>query len=170
MDPRVSLRQVTPEIRPVAERLWQLYRHDLSEFRGTLPDEAGTFPLRRLAPFFSDLDRCGYLIYRGTSPSGLALVSGVSEEPRMMAEFFIVRAVRRQQVGHEAVLQLFGMHPGRWEIAFQEANTGAARFWRRVATAVAGDGWSEEPRPVPGKPEIAPDVWITLQAQGVRAR
>lgn len=88
----------------------------------------------------------------------------------MMAEFFVVRAVRRQQVGHEAMLQLFGMHPGRWEIAFQEANTGSARFWRRVATAVAGDGWSEEPRPVPGKPEIAPDVWITLQAQGVRAR
>jgi hypothetical protein len=29
------VRPMTAETRPVVERLWQLYRHDLSEFRGT---------------------------------------------------------------------------------------------------------------------------------------
>jgi hypothetical protein len=38
----------------------------------------------------------------------------------------------------------------------------AARFWRRVAADAGGDDAREERRPVPGKPEIPPDVWITI--------
>ena len=34
--------------------------------------------------------------------------------------------------------------------------------WRRVATAVAGDAWNEERRPVPNRPDLPPDVWISF--------
>ncbi|RCW43313.1 hypothetical protein DFQ14_107203 [Halopolyspora algeriensis] len=50
-------------------------------------------------------------------------------------ESFVVRALRRQRVGHEAALDLVRVHPGRWEIAFQEENPGAACFLRHVAMA-----------------------------------
>jgi len=162
---QLELREVTPETRPVAERLWQLYRHDLSEFRGTQLDEDGTFPVRRLTPFLEgDANRRAYLFYRGESPVGLALVHGAATEPRSIHEFFVVRSARREGVARTAVRRLFALHPGAWEIAFQEDNVAAARLWRGIAAETAGDAWLEERRPVPGKPHIRPDVWLVFDA------
>ena len=45
---------------------------------------------------------------------------------------------------------------------FQEANQGAVRFWRRVATDVVGTARREELRPVPGKPDVQPDTGLLL--------
>jgi predicted acetyltransferase len=148
--------------RQAAERLWQLYRHDLSEFRGSMPDDEGMFKPGRFPSFFEDPDRCGYLIYGGEALAGFALIRGLAAEPRVVGEFFVVRAARRQRVGYEAASELLRLHPGRWEIAFQEENPGAARFWRRVATDVAGVAVKEERRPISGKPEITPDTWLLL--------
>jgi predicted acetyltransferase len=157
-----TLHQVTPDQRPAVERLWQLYRHDLSEFRGTMPDAEGRYRLGRLPEYLDDPDRRGYLIRSGAALAGFVLVRGLSAEPRVMGEFFVVRAVRRRRVGHAAALELLNLHPGRWEIAFQEENPGAARFWRRVATDAVGTVWREEHRPVPQKPEMPPDRWLLL--------
>jgi predicted acetyltransferase len=166
------LRPVTAETRPVIERLWQLYRHDLSEFRGThgpegfrgsLPDADGTFHTRPLAPFFEDdADRAAYVFYDGPNAVGFAFVSHLTSEARLMSEFFVVRGLRGHGIARAAVDELFALYPGAWEIPFQENNVAAARFWRRVAASVAGENVREELRPVPGKPEVPPDVWLTL--------
>ncbi len=146
----------------MVERLWQLYAHDLSEFRGSMPDGEGLYEAGRLPAYFDDPDRCGYLICSGPALAGFALIRGLSGEPRIMGEFFVVRAARRQQVGRTAALELLVLHPGRWEIAFQEDNPGAASFWRRVATDAVGTAWREERRPIPGQPEMTPDTWLLL--------
>jgi predicted acetyltransferase len=158
----VSLRRMASEQRPLVERLWQLYAHDLSEFRGSMPDGEALYKPGRLPLYFGDPDRCGYLICCGPALAGFALIRGLSEGPRVLGEFFVVRAARRQRVGYEAALGVLGRHPGRWEIPFQDANPGAARFWRRVARGAVGVAWREERRPVPGKPQIPPDTWLLL--------
>jgi predicted acetyltransferase len=79
-----------------------------------------------------------------------------------MSEFFVVRGLRGHGIARAAVDELFALYPGEWEIPFQENNVAAARFWRRVAASVSGGNVREELRPVPGKPEVAPDVWLTL--------
>ncbi len=79
-----------------------------------------------------------------------------------MAAFFIVRGVRRKRFGHNAALEMLRRHPGVWEIPFQEVNAGAACFWRELAELAVGHEWTEETRPVPMKPQIPDDVWITL--------
>jgi predicted acetyltransferase len=158
----LSLAPVTGLTRPVVERLWQLYRHDLSEFRGSLPDASGAFHTRTLDPFLEgDDDRRAHIFLRD-GPVGFALVHRATSEPRLMAEFFVVRAARRQGLGRAAVDGLLELYPGAWEIPFQEENAAAARFWRRVAAEVAVDGVHEEHRPVPGKSHIPPDVWLTF--------
>ena len=129
-----TLRLFAESDRPVVERLWQLYRHDLSEYRDSLPDVRGLFKPGRLVPglahrrawplqparFFGDADRCGYLVHRGDVPVGFALLQGLEDEPRMIAEFFVLRAVRRQGVGHRVATELLRRYPGAWEIGFQE--------------------------------------------------
>lgn len=162
MSPTTSIRPMTEDDRPLVERLWQLYAHDLSEFRGWLPDGDGLYPSGRLPLFFDDPDRCGYLVCRGAAVVGFALVRDLSGDPRVLGEFFVVRAARRLRVGQDAALAVLRAHPGRWEIAFQEDNPGAARFWRRVATEAVGSAWTEERRPIPGKPAMPYDTWLAL--------
>ena len=83
----------------------------------------------------------------------------------MLGESFVVRAVRRLGVGRTAALHTLAGHGGRWEVAFQEENHGAARFWRRVAddaVSELGARTREQLRPVPGKPQVPPDTWLVL--------
>jgi predicted acetyltransferase len=108
MAEQLVVRELTSETRPVVERLWQLYRHDLSEFRGThaasgfrgtLPGENGTYNVRGLAPFLAaDSARRAYLFYSGSSPVGLAFVA-LSGGRWVMHEFFVVRGARRRGFG-----------------------------------------------------------------------
>ncbi|MFG1952834.1 GNAT family N-acetyltransferase [Micromonospora sp. NPDC048830] len=156
----VTLRSILSHDLPLVERLWQLYRHDLSEFRGMLPNDVGLFTAGRLPAYLDDPDTRGYIFYQDTSPVGFAFVSGLRAGPLHISEFFVVRAARRSGVGSHAARQLFARHKGQWEVAFQEENPGAARFWRRLAAEVCPAGHQEERRAVPGKPEIPPDTWL----------
>jgi predicted acetyltransferase len=161
----VQIEPVTATTRPVAESLLQLYVHDLSQFRLSRPDEAGRFNHdERYAAFFADPDRCVYLFRDELGPIGFGLIRGLSEPRRLMAGFFVVRGVRRRGVGRDSALALLRRHRGAWEIPFQEENAGAARFWRQLADAAVGSRWTEERRPVPMKPDIPDDVWITLDS------
>ena len=154
------------------ERLWQLYQHDLSEFRGehaptglrrTLPGVEGTFASGRLDAYLADdRDRAVYVFQLDGRPVGFAFVRGVASGPCLMGEFFVARGARRSGVGRAAVEQLLALHPGVWEIPFQEANAAGARFWRSVIAGLALDSVREEHRAVPGKPEVPPDVWLTV--------
>lgn len=143
--------------------LWQLFRYDLSEFRDSWPDADGRFKEHEMRSFLDrDPDRIGYLVGGPEVTAGFALVSGVDEEPRHMDAFFVVRRARRLGVGRRLALDVLGRHPGEWRIGFQEENPTAARFWRRIATEVAGDRWHEEAVPVPGKPWIPDDRVLHL--------
>jgi predicted acetyltransferase len=155
----IELRALTADVHPAIERLWQLYRHDLSEFRDSIPQEDGTFSPGRLPLFLEDdPDRVAYLFVLDGRPVGFALIWGLAAGPLNMVEFFVARSARRRGVAHEAMRQIFERHPGAWEIAFQEANAGAARFWRRLLPEAR-----EEAHPVPGKPHIPPDVWLVFE-------
>ena len=166
----VTVREVGEESRAVIERLAQLERHDLSEFRGTLPNPDGSYEIPWLPLFFEDPERRTYLIHFDGALAGFVLTRPLDAEATSVTAFFIVRALRRKGVGHQAALELLRQQPGRWGIAFQEANPGAGRFWRRVATDAVGSDWVEEPRLVPGGPDLPPDIWIFLDtASSVRS-
>jgi predicted acetyltransferase len=153
---------------PVVAQLFPFYVHDLSQFRGTLPDATGSLRFKNdvFRPYVEDTtgDHVGYLAWQDDHPVGFALVHGVLEGPRRMGHFFVVRGVRRTGVGRDLALDVVGRHQRPWQIAFQEENPGAARFWRGIADTAFGDDWAEELRPVPGKPELPPDVWIVAPA------
>lgn len=163
--PVPTLRIATPADRPLLERLWLMFRHDVSEFRGLLPNRDSTFRRDRIVAAFEDPDWVAYLLMNDDGPVGLALVRGLTGPTRVLNSFFVVRGIRRSGIGLRAVRALAAQHPGPWQVAFQDDNTAAVHFWRRVATEVSGNTWTEERRPVPGKPELPPDVWISFNAK-----
>jgi len=161
----LSVRRAGDADRPLLERLWLLFRHDLSEFDGDLPSPDVTFRAERLAAAFEDPDWAAY-VFAGPQdrPVGFALVRGLNGPVRVLNSFFVVRSTRRAGVGLQAVRAVVSAHPGPWEVAFQDVNAGAGRFWRRVATDIAGDDWRQERRAVPNRPDLPPDVWISFRS------
>ncbi|MFF7331256.1 GNAT family N-acetyltransferase [Streptomyces sp. NPDC008150] len=174
----LRVRPATPADRPVVERLWAMFQHDLSEYRGELPRADGTFRDERLVSAFTEPGWRPYLFTSGTEagagavgagehagrPAGFAFVRGLTGPARILNSFFVVRGARRTGLGARALREIVAAHPGTWEIAFQDANAPAARFWPRAVGAIVGDAWTKEYREVPGRPEIAPDSWITFRA------
>lgn len=160
--PDLSVRLAQAADHPVLERLWLMFRHDMSEFQHQLPNPDGTFRSERLQAAFNDADWAAYLLASGGHPVGLALVRGLSSHRRVLNSFFVVRAARRTGLGLRAVQDVVAKHPGPWDVSFQDTNTAAVRFWRRVATELTGDEWTEERRSVPGQPNTPPDAWISF--------
>jgi predicted acetyltransferase len=144
---------------PLVERLWQLYQHDLSEFRHSAPGADGLFVPGRLAAY-ADGDGVGYLARLGDVPAGFALVRGVTREQRLMGEFFVTRSARGHGTSAAFAREVLARHPGAWAIPFQEENARAAAFWRRLAADLLDDV-RENAFAVPGKPHLPPDVWLT---------
>ncbi|MEE1770194.1 GNAT family N-acetyltransferase [Streptomyces sp. JV185] len=164
----VSVRLADPADRPILERLWLLFQHDMSEFSGVLPGPDGTFRSDRLHAALTRADWAPYLLTGDGSPVGLALVRGLADPTRVLSSFFVVRGVRRTGIGLRAVQEVVAKHPGPWEVAFQQGNPSAVAFWRRVATEAVGEAWTEERRPVPGRPDLPPDTWISFTAPAAR--
>jgi predicted acetyltransferase/ADP-ribose pyrophosphatase YjhB (NUDIX family) len=144
----------------VLERLWQLYGHDLSEFRHSAPDVDGLFQSRRLPGYREDTGSTAYLARLGTVPCGFALVHGLTDARRVMGEFFVTRSSRGRGVAQSLATHVVRAHPGEWAIPFQEENPRAATFWRHLAGATMTEV-SERTVPVPGKDHLPPDVWLS---------
>jgi predicted acetyltransferase len=165
--PTISVHRASVADRPMVERLWLMFRHDMSQFGGQLPNTDGTFRAERLVAAFEEPGWAGY-VFAGPEhrPVGFAIVRGLAGPVRVLNSFFVVRSMRRAGVGLQAVGAIVAEHPGPWEVAFQEVNTAAVRFWRRAATELAGNDWTEERRAVPGRPDLPPDVWISFTVDG----
>jgi predicted acetyltransferase len=55
-----------------------------------------------------------------------------------LAEFFILRILRRIGVGEAAAQQLFDPFPGSWTVVQRDWNMAAQHFWRRVIARYTG--------------------------------
>jgi predicted acetyltransferase len=165
---RLTIRPTTPADRPLLERLWLLFRHDMSEVSGSLPDPSGQFRRERLDAAFTDPGWRGVVAHlepadgAPASPVGFALVRGLDGPTHVLSSFFVVRGVRRMGIGRDLAAHVLASFPGRWEIAFQDNNPPAVRFWRAVATDAVGRAWTEAHRAVPDRPDLPPDTWISL--------
>ncbi|MFI6831226.1 GNAT family N-acetyltransferase [Kribbella sp. NPDC050241] len=158
------VRRATAEDRVVMERLWLLFRHDMSEFQGQLPRPDGSYRTEWLEKVLSgDPEWAGYLFTDGESPIGFCFMRALQQPVHVLNAFFMVRPVRRNGLGLRAVRDVLAHHPGPCDVAFQDNNEKAVRFWQRVATAVSGDVWTQERRSIPGKPDEKPDVWISFK-------
>ncbi len=141
---------VTAELRPVFERLFELYEYDFSELTG---DDIGVDGSFTSASFWGDVwqrpQARHYLLKVDGRWAGFAwLVSGESylapgTDCTWVDEFFILRKFRRQGWGEHLAVSLFERHPGAWELGEITINTPAQAFWRQIIRRYTGGDFRE---------------------------
>jgi hypothetical protein len=162
----LTVRPVSDDQWVIVAWLWQLFRHDLAPIVNGLPYADGRYQAAQLKRLPSP-DGAGYLAWRPhpntgeDAPVGFAVIEGLTGDRRSVAGFWVAPAVRREGIGLRLAVEVLSKHRGPWSIGFQHDNASAGRFWRQVADAVFGLGmWSEQQRPVPGRPHVPPDHFI----------
>jgi len=133
----IELQRATPGDRPRLERLLELYLHDFSEILGLAPGDDGRFGYAGLDAYWREPGRVPYLIRADAQLAGFALVgrgSLVSGDAAVcdVAEFFVVRGLRRRGVGIAAAHAVFASSAGTWEVRVMSRNIAAQPFWQRA--------------------------------------
>ena len=160
--PTLDVSVAGPSDRPVLEQLWTMFRHDMSAYSGALPDSRGRFRQERLDSALTDPAWEAYLLHVGDGPVGFVIVRGLDAPERVINSLFLVHGARKAGYGRTAVRTITHRHPGRWAVAFQDANTAAAHFWPSVA-ADADPHWTAEHTDVVGRPDLPADSWIRFR-------
>ena len=140
----LRVRPALLEEKELLGRLMQLYLHDYSEFEGSKPDARGEFEYRYFDDYWSmPTIRFPFLIRIDGSPVGFALVRIMDNQRFSMAEFFVVRAYRRNRIGASAAKYIFEGFGGPWDVTEHPRNTPAQEFWRWLINDITGGDWRD---------------------------
>lgn len=137
----VILEPITSENASVLNNLFELYAYEFSEQLPLQIKASGRFEITPGDAWWTREDHFGYLIKAGIELAGFALFrtgSRVTGMPDVMdvAEFFVLRGIRRRGIGMSAVHALFSTFPRTWEIRVRRTNVAALEFWSRAV-----EGW-----------------------------
>lgn len=151
--PKVTLQLVTRAHETTLANLLELYVHDMSETFPARISEEGRFGYAWLPTYWAEPElRFPYLIRNEDGLAGFVLVtvgSPASENPEALdvAEFFVLRRLRRTGVGRDAIMQLWDERPGHWVVRVSEGNPGGLAFWSSVVREYAADHFTEQQLP-----------------------
>ena len=162
----LSTRRAVDGDRGTLQRLWLLFQHDMSVYTHALPDSDGTYRSERLHSALSDPGWHAWLLLAGRHPIGLAFSRAMNTSVYVLNSFFVVAPVRRAGLGTAFAHTVVTNPPGTWAVAHQDVNDAAARFWSQLAARL-DPHWTIERKPVPGKPDLPPDTWVTFRTTGV---
>ena len=158
----VTVRAVGPRDRRTLERLWLLFSHEMTAYSGVLPNRDGRYRRERLVKAFEDPCWGGWLLTAADRPIGFAVVRALDRPVRVLSSFFLVAPARRLGLGTAFARSVVGRPHGAWSVPYQDANPAASRFWPRLAEQ-CDPGWTARRVPVPGRPDLPPDTWVTFR-------
>lgn len=126
---------------PVLGRLLQLCLHDYTAHEPFAIGHDGLFEYPMLDRYWTDRGRHPFIMRHDGQLAGFALIRERERDEEgdwqfEMAEFFILRALRRKKLGLTVALNLLNDHRGVWEISYSKGNHSAKQFWAAVIARV----------------------------------
>lgn len=153
--PQVTLQLVTEDTQGPLANLLELYMHDMSETFPVRINDDGRFGYAWLPTYWAEPDRrFPYVIRSESGLSGFVLVSTgspASTNPDVLdvAEFFVLRRLRRTGVGKAAMHALWDQRPGQWIVNVSEGNPTGRAFWAKTVNEYTEGAFRE--RSTPGR-------------------
>jgi predicted acetyltransferase len=148
----VNISEARVEEKTIIQNLMQYYLYEFSEISDLELDDKGRYPYKFLECYWSEDGRHPYLITVDGKLAGFALLRRGTYFPHatsadlqgmLVAEFFVLRDLRRQGIGTRSAVNLFERFPGRWEIGQQASNLPGQAFWRTVIRNYCGEKYDE---------------------------
>ncbi len=149
----VTLEPATRADGVLLANLLELYSHDMSEIFAVEVGADGRFGYSKLPLYFSQPEqRFPFLIRRDGEVAGFALAmrgSPASDDPQSLdvAEFFVLRRLRRFGVGREAARLLWDRIRGTWFVRVSIGNRAGIPFWESVIDEYSAGAYSQREQP-----------------------
>jgi len=118
------------------------YLGELSNYREVSFGATNSANYRHLDAYRSEAGRHIFLIQHGKHVVGFAFIrdpASTESAAHQVAEFYIRPDSRRLGIGRSAVLEIWKLFPGRWELQVHKRNTAAIQFWVSCIEAETGD-------------------------------
>ncbi|MGO9437860.1 MAG: GNAT family N-acetyltransferase [Terracidiphilus sp.] len=152
--PNLEVLRATAEERPILENLLELYIHDFSEFHSVDLGPDGKFGYPDLPLYWIEPERHPFLARIDGDLAGFALVRKVApiygkKAVWDMAEFFVLRGMRRRAIGTHLAQAVWAMFPGAWQVRVMQSNQRAQIFWanaiaKHTGTAVQAGSFEKD--------------------------
>jgi predicted acetyltransferase len=133
----LSARHATARDEQPLTRLWLLFRHHLSAWSADLPAADGSYRSEGLRRALSDPGWNAWLLTAGEHPIGLALTRAMHDPVHVLNSFFLVIPARGRGLGRAFARTVVAGTPGRWSVAFQDANPAAVTTGGQVMPSSA---------------------------------
>jgi len=142
----VEVRQAGEAERSRIEGMLNDYLAELSQHREICVGATSAAEYRYLNDYWSDKNRFPFTLWANGELVGFAFVRRVEEEEAatfQVAEFFVKPKYRRCGIGRAAVVNIWQMFPGRWDVQVMNRNDSAVRFWKQCISQQA-KSWTVE--------------------------
>ncbi len=149
----VALEPAGRQTLPLVANLLSLYMHDMSEIFPVRIGADGRFHYDALERYGSGSEtHRAFVIRADAAPAGVALArrgSTVVEDAGAwdVAEFFVLRGLRRSGVGRRAAFLLWDRLPGSWIVRVSEGNAAGLAFWPALVAAYTAGAFVPSVRP-----------------------
>lgn len=132
----LSINQVEKKDKELLYNLNQKYLYEMTSFYSNPMDEKGNYHFGNFDAYFTDRKRIAYFIYQDDVLVGFAMIhpySNIEGNPDFtMAQFTIFPQYRRKHYAFDAAKMIFFIHPGNWEIKYNEKNENAKNLWNKI--------------------------------------
>ncbi|MCM3132721.1 GNAT family N-acetyltransferase [Paenibacillus polysaccharolyticus] len=136
----VTIQQITDTTKEQFENLFNYYLYELSAYSQEDIGTKGTFEMEDISPYYKDERLYPYFITCNEKIVGFILVTSppyvANEVDYSVQELFVLPKYRGSNIAKDAVMQIFKLYPGRYEVGMFKSNLKAVKFWTKLISTL----------------------------------
>lgn len=137
---KATIQQITHTNKEQFENLFNYYLYELSAYSQEDIGSKGTFEMEDISPYYRDERLYPYFITFNEKIVGFILVTSppyVEEGvDYSVQELFVLPKYRGTNIAKDAVMQIFKLYSGRYEVGMFKSNLKAVKFWTKLISAL----------------------------------
>ncbi|MEK3796059.1 GNAT family N-acetyltransferase [Paenibacillus sp. FSL R7-0204] len=135
-----TIQRITATNKEAFANLFNYYLYELSAYSREDIGTEGTFVMEDISPYYRDERLYPYFITFNETIVGFVLVTSppyVAEEvDYSVQELFVLPKYRGTDIAKDAVMQIFKLYSGRYEVGMFKLNLKAVKFWTKLISTL----------------------------------
>lgn len=137
---KATIQQITVTNKEQFENLFNYYLYELSTYSQEDVGTKGTFEMEDISPYYKDERLYPYFITYNEKMVGFILVTSppyvANEVDYSVQELFVLPKYRGSNIAKDAVMQIFKLYSGRYEVGMFKSNMKAVKFWTKLISTL----------------------------------